>query len=1019
MDWIIPLTRLMQDDNDPELPPATPPTYKFEGPWFQTQLVLSFSIGFASFLIFSFSRPRWPIAFAPRTKLQGFSPHEAHSQQSFFSWILPTIRTSEFTILQIVGLDAAVLLNFLKMSFQLFTTCAILATLIVMPLNWRSNGGLDGGSDDTDWPSLNPDDPPGDPSPEARRSWLDLLNDASADTLVYFVFSYLFTGLALYFIHRNFQRFIRARQLFSLELVHSIAARTVMLTKLPHHLRGERTLANYFEGMNLTVESVSICREVSAVRKLLEERTRVLLQLESMWSKYVGNPSTVKPFDPSQNVRSDNAPNVLVDVLEPDVEAQPNRLVIPHGSRPTMRPKWFSKKVDALDYLENRFTELDEQVKNRRKFGKFKATDTAFVTFQTMSSAQVASQVVHAPHNGQSITVTAPEPRDVIWANMSYSQAARNVRELIVFGAMIVLLFFWVIPVTTLATLLSYKEIQKSAPWLGRLIDQSPRFRAIVQNSLPSVAVISFNALLPMILEGLSYVQGYKARSYIEYSLLKKYFLFLIINVVFIFLFTSTYFALFRDLADSPAKIPEKLANALTQGTARHFFLSYVILQGLGVMPLQLLNLGVLIPQLVFRAFISRTPRDYAELNAPPMINYGAVYPQAILIFIITLIYSVYQPMILIFGSIYFGISYVVYKYKLLFVFYKPYESRGQAWPITYVRLVLGVLLFQLFMTGIFTLQKSFVFSSLMAPLILYTLYWSWATFKEFEPLSSYVSLSSICEVQRGEPTQDLPKLLEGDRVTRSQSNLHRRRYAENDETLYVAPADDRTDYSQPPMSNWYYGVLNTGKRRYGHPALTGVLPSPWLPIKKGQSLANHVDGSVGLSQTGDPSNDAVVLTLRRKYSVVRGDARRSWAGVQDAEAPTDAIATTEPSSGEESSNPWRDARPGPSQPVPSTSHPAGPPQRRLDFDDATGVIMLPEDGGWLEDADESDEEENWTEDAARSHSPGGVSGPNGGESDEAEAGGDSGGPMLRRHGTYFHRPPSRSVTRIPGAFPR
>lgn len=68
---------------------------------------------------------------------------------------------------------------------------------------------------------------------------------------------------------------------------------------------------------------------------------------------------------------------------------------------------------------------------------------------------------------------------------------------------------------------------------------------------------------------GLTYIQGYKARSWIEYSLLKKYFLFLLINVVFIFLFASTYWQLIRDLANSPAKIPEKLATALQQGNAR------------------------------------------------------------------------------------------------------------------------------------------------------------------------------------------------------------------------------------------------------------------------------------------------------------------------------------------------------------------------------------------------------------------------------------------------------------------
>ena len=49
------------------------------------------------------------------------------------------------------------------------------------------------------------------------------------------------------------------------------------------------------------------------------------------------------------------------------------------------------------------------------------------------------------------------------------------------------------------------------------------------------------------------------------------------------------------------------------------------------------------------------------------MINYGVVYPQAILMFVITMLYSVVQPLIVIFGAIYFGVGYVVYKYKLLF----------------------------------------------------------------------------------------------------------------------------------------------------------------------------------------------------------------------------------------------------------------------------------------------------------------------------------------------------------------
>lgn len=84
-----------------------------------------------AFLIFSYCRKRWPLLFAPRTRLKGtnlrvgyqgttddraiplgFSPHEAHVHDAFFGWILPTLRTSEYSVLQIVGLDAAVVCRF-------------------------------------------------------------------------------------------------------------------------------------------------------------------------------------------------------------------------------------------------------------------------------------------------------------------------------------------------------------------------------------------------------------------------------------------------------------------------------------------------------------------------------------------------------------------------------------------------------------------------------------------------------------------------------------------------------------------------------------------------------------------------------------------------------------------------------------------------------------------------------------------------------------------------------------------
>ena len=206
-----------------------------------------------------------------------------------------------------------------------------------------------------------------------------MISDANSYLSVHLLFTYVFTILALRAIYKNFKRFIRSRQLFSLELVHSVPARTVMITHLPPHLQSEPALAEYFEQMDLRVESVNVCREVGSLRRLLDLRTEALLKLESAWVDYLGNPSQIAP------ITTVNHP--LVDTDSASLESQPEQLVLPNRKRPTLRPGWFRRKVDAIEYYEQKFREADELVKKRRRSGRFKATHVAFVTFEKMSRA--------------------------------------------------------------------------------------------------------------------------------------------------------------------------------------------------------------------------------------------------------------------------------------------------------------------------------------------------------------------------------------------------------------------------------------------------------------------------------------------------------------------------------------------------------------------------------------------------------------------------------------------------------
>ena len=144
------------------------------------------------------------------------------------------------------------------------------------------------------------------------------------------------------------------------------------------------------------------------------------------------------------------------------------------------------------------------------------------------------------------------------------------------------------------------------------------------------------------------------------------------------------------------------------------------MLQGLAIMPLQLVQLAVILPRLFSRIFFTRTPREHAELNLPQSINLGTVYPQAILIFIIGLTYSVIAPLVLVFATLYVRrpsacCAHATVRHRirrpqipsalrLLCAFAevrradttdRSYESRGQAWPITFVRIGFGLLIFQ------------------------------------------------------------------------------------------------------------------------------------------------------------------------------------------------------------------------------------------------------------------------------------------------------------------------------------
>jgi hypothetical protein len=105
-------------------------------------------------------------------------------------------------------------------------------------------------------------------------------------------------------------------------------------------------------------------------------------------------------------------------------------------------------------------------------------------------------QVAHSPSPLQITTYPAPEPRDIVWSNMAPSTGSIRLRDVFVLLTMGLLLFFWFFPITALASLLSYKEIKKAMPWLGRLIDSNDQVGRGILLVLMSEWVLKFVAVI-------------------------------------------------------------------------------------------------------------------------------------------------------------------------------------------------------------------------------------------------------------------------------------------------------------------------------------------------------------------------------------------------------------------------------------------------------------------------------------------------------------------------------------------
>ncbi|RFU80457.1 hypothetical protein TARUN_1750 [Trichoderma arundinaceum] len=734
----------------------------------EVQLVLSLILGVGALIAFCILRPRWPTLYAARKRRLDPNIGLPALTDSFFGWIPRLYKVSEEQILASAGLDAFVFLTFFKMATRIFAIMAFFAVVVLWPINYsyRNFQPLLGGGNDTTG-----DDPDG--MDDLYRPFsLPLGSVALGDGTgkdrsrertflwAYVFFTYFFVGLTIYFINKETFRIIGYRQDY-LGSQSTLTDRTFRLTGVPVAFRTEARIRAIIENLHIgQVEAVTICRDWRVLDKIMEERDEILHKLELAWARYRKYQRYVAAANARNNRNGhSNSSRNNSHISDADEETGEDwRLLgddssqthVSEGDRPQISVRYGifrlrSRKVDAIDYFEEKLRRVDDKIIEARK-KEYSTTDMVLVTMDSVTSCQLVVQARIDPRPGRFLTKAAPSPSDIVWKNTYEPRGVRRIKAWTITLFITILTLVWIFPTAFLASWLSICTIQKFLPSFSEWLQDHAIIHSLFQNGLPTLVVSLLNVAVPYLYDFLSNRQGMISHGDVELSLISKNFFFTFFNTFFVFAVSRTglaFWSVLQGFLKDTSQIPRAIAAEVEYLSI--FYINFIMLQGIGLMPFRILEIGSVFLFPINR-FFAETPRDYAALKKPPVFQYGFYLPTSLLVFNLCIIYSVLRWgfAILLFGTLYFAIGHFTFKHMLLYSMDQPQHATGGAWQIICYRIVIGLIVFEVVMVGQIASLAAFVQSVAVMPLIPFSIWYSYYFKRRFVPLMKYIALRAI-----------------------------------------------------------------------------------------------------------------------------------------------------------------------------------------------------------------------------------------------------------------------------------
>eukprot|EP01133_Synstelium_polycarpum_P007006 gene7006-8139_t len=373
-----------------------------------------------------------------------------------------------------------------------------------------------------------------------------------------------------------------------------------------------------------------------------------------------------------------------------------------------------------------------------------KTSTTGFITFSRMAYASVAARCVYSKNTSKFIVTPAPEQKNLKWKNLTVTREERMFRRVAVSLAFFALFCFYTIPVTAISAISKLENLAKVPVlnWLVEVVEMNDYMQGIVEGYLPSLALVAFMGLLPLIIRLLLHFNKEDTKTMFFHKIFTTYWAFLVVNVFIIVTISGSVLSvLFRVLENLTLKqIVTLFGSSLP--TQSSFFINYILVQSLTSVPFDIVRPIELIFGII-RSARETSPGEKirAMSHDDPTCLTSIKYARELLILVITLSYSTLSPFIIPFGLMYFLIDYFVSKYNHIYSFCPKYQSGGTIWPLVFNRLCVGLAIYQITAIGTFLL-KTFIPGIIISfPMPFITLFYWWRNVRRFKSPTSVLPL--------------------------------------------------------------------------------------------------------------------------------------------------------------------------------------------------------------------------------------------------------------------------------------